>query len=170
MRVRALGALVVAAALLAMGACGITTGGFFRQYEYEEDMYLSLDGSATMYVNSSVAALNALRGTAFDTNPSARIDQDQVRRYFESAVTHVTRVSRPSRRNNRRFIHVRLDVPDIRRLSDAKPFAWSMYQFTREESLFIFKQTIGAPAGIAPANAGWNGREIVAFQIGRAHV
>ena len=34
----------------------------FRQYEYEEDIYLSLDGSATVYVNTSVAALDALRG------------------------------------------------------------------------------------------------------------
>ena len=54
---------------MASGACG---SGLFRQYEYEEEMYLSLDGSATMYVNSSIAALNALRGTAFDPNPSGR--------------------------------------------------------------------------------------------------
>ena len=38
----------------------------FRQYEYEEDVYLSLDGSATVYVNGSLAALNALRGASFD--------------------------------------------------------------------------------------------------------
>ena len=43
-------------------ACG-SGAGLFRQYEYEEEMYLSLDGTATVYVNSSVPALNALRGS-----------------------------------------------------------------------------------------------------------
>jgi hypothetical protein len=165
MRVRALGALVIAAALLAAGACGSTTGSLFRQYEYEEDMYLSLDGSATIYVNGSVAAFNALRGTRFDASPNARIDTDEVRQLFESPVTHVARVSRPSRRSNRRFIHVRLDVPDIRRLNEATPFAWSTYQFTRDDSLYIFKQTIGVPAGTAPASSGWTGQETVAFRL-----
>src|SRR5262245_37948234 len=36
------------------GSC--SGAGLFRQYEYEEEMYLSLDGSATVYVNSSIAA------------------------------------------------------------------------------------------------------------------
>jgi hypothetical protein len=165
MRVRALGALVVVAALLAMGACGSSMGGLFRQYEYEEDTYLSLDGSATVYVNGSVAAMNALHGTTFDTNPNARIETDVVRQYFESPVAHVTRVSRPSRRNGRRFIHVRLDVPDIRRLGEAKPFAWSTYKFTRDDTQYTFKQLIGPPAGTAPANTGWTGEEIVAFRV-----
>src|SRR5689334_16550833 len=31
-------------------SCG---GGLFRQFEYEEDVYVSLDGSAAVYVNSS---------------------------------------------------------------------------------------------------------------------
>ena len=50
-------------------ACG-GAAALFRQYEYEEEMYLSLDGTATVYVNSSMAALNALRGTSFDTSPT----------------------------------------------------------------------------------------------------
>ena len=32
-----------------------------------------------------------------------------------------------SRRSNRRFVHVKLDVDDIRRLGEAAPFAWSTY-------------------------------------------
>ena len=115
---RALAAAVLA---LAVTACG-RGSGFFRQYEYEEDMYLSLDGSATIDVSSSIAALDALRGTAFDAGPTARVDRGRVRDYFETAVTHVRRVS-TSRRNNRRFVHVRVDVDDVRRLQEAAPFA-----------------------------------------------
>lgn len=162
MRIRALGALLVAFATVA-GACS-ATGGLFRQYEYEEEMYLSLDGSATMYVNSSILAFNALHGTTFDPGPTARID-DEVRGYFETPVTHVTRLSRPSRRNNRRFIHVRLDVPDVRRLHEAPPFAWSAYRFWREDSQYRYGQTVGSAAGVTPAGAGWNGQEIVAFRL-----
>jgi hypothetical protein len=46
------GALALATALATaiLTACG--SGGLFRQYEYEEEIYLSLDGSATVYVNS----------------------------------------------------------------------------------------------------------------------
>ncbi|MBW8863097.1 MAG: hypothetical protein JF601_12145, partial [Acidobacteria bacterium] len=58
----------VCALCLLGGLCASACGGssLFRQYEYEEDVYLALDGTATVYVNSSIAALNALRGTTFD--------------------------------------------------------------------------------------------------------
>jgi hypothetical protein len=136
----------------------------FRQYEYEEDVYLSLDGSATVYVNSSLAALNALRGTAFDVNPAARVDVAAVRAYYTSPDTSVTRVS-PFRRNNRRFVSVRMDVADIRRLGASPPFSWSTYEFARRGDQYAYLQRVGAAAGGAAANAGWNGRELVAFRL-----
>ena len=74
-RVRALYALAM---LLAASACS-GTASLFRQYQYEEEMYLALDGTATVYVNSSLAALNALRGTAFDTSPADRVDVAAIR-------------------------------------------------------------------------------------------
>ncbi|MCU1386264.1 MAG: hypothetical protein JWL71_4961 [Acidobacteria bacterium] len=148
---------------LVVSACG-GSSALFRQYEYEEEVYLSLDGSATVYVNSSLQALNALRGTAFDTTPAARVDTAAIRAYFTSPVTRVVRVSQ-SRRNGRRFVHVRLDVDDIRKLGDAAPFAWSTYQFTRDGDMFKYLQTVSAPAGKDPGNAGWNGSEIVAFRL-----
>src|SRR5437867_3278457 len=118
MRIRA------AVVLLAVveSAC-IGGGGLFRQYEYEEEMYLELDGSATMYMNSSIPALNQLRGTSFDARPTTRIDRDAIRAYFTTPVTHVTRVT-TSRRSGRQFVHVRLDVDDVGRLGSAAPFAW----------------------------------------------
>jgi hypothetical protein len=145
-----------------LSACG--RANVFRQYEYEEDVYLSLDGSATVYVNSSIPALDALRGTSFDPSPSARTDRDAVRSYYSSPQTHVVWV-RTSRRNNRRFVHLRIEVDDIRRLNDAAPFSWSTVKFAREDNVFAYTQTIGAPAGkeIGPVN--WNGRELVAFRL-----
>jgi hypothetical protein len=166
-RPRALGALLLAAGLVAafMGASACGSGGFFRQYEYDEDLYLSLDGSATLYVHSSVAALNALRGTSFDASPAGHIDRDGVRAYFETAVTHVTQNPSASRRNGRRFVHVRMDVPDVRRLHEAPPFAWSTYEFARDGSLYSYAQTVAGVSGTAKPHAAWNGRELVAFRL-----
>lgn len=152
---------LVGLSLLA-GACG--TAGLFRQYEYEEDTYLSLDGSATVYVNASVAALDALRGASFDTSPAARIDRDAVRAFFSTSVTRVVRIS-TSRRSNRRFVHVRLEVPDVRRLGEAAPFSWSTYRFNRDDNLFVYQQRLGPSAGKSVVDAGWTGREVVAFRL-----
>jgi len=159
MRIRALVLLAIA---LASTACGGTS--LFRQYEYEEEIYLSLDGSATVYVNTSVAALDALRGTTFSTSPTARVNRDAVRAFYSSPATHVTWV-RESRRNGRRFVHIRLDADDITRLSTAPPFAWSTYAFRRDGDEYVYRQTIGASANRDVGSVGWTGRERVAFRL-----
>jgi hypothetical protein len=148
--------------VLVLNACSGAT--LFRQYEYEEEVYLALDGTATIYVNSSLAALNALRGTTFDESSAARVDTAAVRAYYSTAATRVVRVGQ-SRRNNRRFVHVRLDVDDVRKLGSVAPFAWSTYEFTRDGNLFKYLQTVGASAGKSSDFAGWNGNEIVAFRL-----
>ena len=148
--------------VVAASACGGANP--FRQYEYEEDLYLSLDGSATVYVNASLAALDALRGTAFDVKPTARFDRDAVRAYYTSPISHVT-WTRSSRRNNRRFAHLRIEVDDVNRLSTAPPFAWSTYQFRREGDVFVYKQTVEAAAGKDVGPTAWTGREPVAFRL-----
>ncbi len=51
--------VLVVIAVLASIACGSVIA---RKYEYEEEIFLSLDGSATVYVNASVPALVSLRG------------------------------------------------------------------------------------------------------------
>jgi hypothetical protein len=146
-----------------VASCG-RTAALFRQYEYEEEVYVSLDGTATVYVHSSIAALNALRGTAFDTSPAASIDRAAIREYFSSPVTHVTWV-RPSRRSGRRFAHIRLEVQDFRRLSEVAPLAWSTYQFEKKDDLFVYHQVVGAAVGKPVGNVGWSGKEIVAFRL-----
>ncbi|MGE0450738.1 MAG: hypothetical protein AB7Q29_14290 [Vicinamibacterales bacterium] len=150
-------------AVCTLAACS-GRGTFFRAYEYEEDMYLSLDGSATVYVNSSIPALNALRGTSFDVDPATEPDRDAVRAYFSTAGAQVTRVT-VSRRRNRRFVHVRMDVPSVERLSKTPPFAWSKYSFGRQGDLFAFKQEVGAPARRPGASVEWEGDELVAFRL-----
>jgi len=153
---------VLILAVLFLSSCG--GRGVFKQYEYEEEVYLALDGTATVYVNSSIPALNALRGTSFDTSPRARVDRDAIRAYFSTPISDVKWV-RSSRRNNRRFMHVRLEVTDVRRLTEAAPFAWSSYQFGERDNLFVYTQSIGAAAGKEVGDVGWSGGEVVAFRL-----
>src|SRR5215208_7706224 len=135
-----------------------------REYEYEEELYLALDGSATMYVNGSVPALVALRGLQLDPKPRQAVNRRRLRELYESPVTHVTRVS-TSRRAGRRFVHLRIDVTDVRRLPAARPFAWSTYGLRRTAEEYVFTQTVGAAAGGDAGKTGWSGAEAVAFRM-----
>jgi hypothetical protein len=159
-------ALIVALIAMASAACGggQPGSGLFQQYEYEEETYLWLDGTATLYVNTSIAALNALRGTSFDATPGGRTDRDVFRDYYTSPNTHVTRVS-PYRRSGRRFVSVRMDVDDIRKLGESAPFAWSKYQFTQDGDVFTYRQDVGPSAGKDVGAVGWSGRELTAFRM-----
>ena len=157
---RRVAAVVLATAILS--AC--SAAGVFRQYEYEEDVYLSLDGTATVYVNASIAALDALRGAAFDMNPRVVPDRAAVRQFFEAPYAHDVRVT-TSRQSGRRFVHVRIDVDDVRRLSSSQPFGWSRYRLVRDGGLFVFQQTVDRAAGRDVGDVGWTGKEVVAFRL-----
>ena len=148
--------------VVSWAACG--SGGILRQYEYEEDTYLGLDGTATVYVNASLAALNVLRGTSFDIRQGARLDRAQVRAFFASPSVRVDAVT-GFRRSARQFVHVKLTVPDILRLHDTAPFGWSTYQLDRQGDQYVFKQTVGRAADRDIGNVGWTGRELVAFRL-----
>ena len=156
-------AVVVAAMVVVASSAACGAGGFLRQYEYEEDTYLGLDGTATVYLNSSLAALDALRGTSLDSRGS-RLERARIRETFATPVATVDTVT-GFRRSGRQFVHVKLTVPDIRRLNEAPMFAWSTYRFSREGNLYVFKQNVGRAAGKDVADAGWTGRELVAFRL-----
>jgi hypothetical protein len=159
--------LVAAVVAGAMAAAACTGGVFGKQYEYEEDLYLSLDGSATLIVNASIPALVALRGIDLDLNPATRPNLDRIRAAYQSPVTEVTRVPAPWRRAGRRFVQVRVHVKDIRKLNEATPFAWSRYALTAQNGHHIFEQQVGASA-LRPGTlqrVGWSGAEIVAFRL-----
>jgi len=153
-------ALLGAAAVLAAG-CG---RGLLRQFEYDEDVYLALDGSATVYVNGSLAALVALRGADFDVDPAARFDKERVAAFFEGPDVRVVRVT-SSRRHGRRFAHVRLEVADIRRLPSLRAFSWAAIRFERMGDLYRFREELGASANKTPAHVGWDGSELVGFRL-----
>jgi hypothetical protein len=162
------GRRAAAVLVLALTAVRCGSGGLFgKEYEYEEDLYVSLDGSAELIVNTSIPALVALRGLDLDVNPRAMVDRATIRAAYESPVTEVTRVSRPWRRGGRRFVQIRISVDDIRRLPEAKPFAWSTYDLSRAEDAAVFRQTVGASA-FKPGtltSVGWQGQELVAFRL-----
>ena len=135
-----------------------------KQYEYEEEMYLALDGSATLNVNASLPALVALRGVDLNPSPRTRFDRDRIRRLYEGPGVTVTALS-SSRRYGRRFVHVSMDVADVRAFERLAPFAWSTYKFAREGDLFEFKQTVGPSAGKQVSDVGWDGTEMIAFRM-----
>lgn len=145
-------------------ACGGGVG-LGKQYEYEEEVYLALDGSATIVVNTSIPALVALHGFEAEVDPGARVDREAIRAFYESEVTRVTRVSRPWRRNGRRFVQVRVEVDDITRAHLARPFAWSTATLGREDGLAVFRQTVGAGRGALGEDVGWDGSELVAVRM-----
>jgi hypothetical protein len=154
-----LGAFVLCATCVS--ACG---GGLLGQeYEYEEEIYLALDGSATVNVNASVAALVALRGADLDPDPRARLDRERVRALFGGSGGDVS-VS-VWRRDGRRYLHVSVEVDDVRQASRIAPFAWSTYRFDRQGDVFEFRQAVGPPAGSRAADPGWTGAEMVSFKM-----
>ena len=161
--------LALAALLLAASAFWFRSSFsdvFGKQYEYEEDLTIALDGTARLTVNASIASLAALRGLDLDPG-TATVDRDRVRRAFESPVARVVSVPRPWRRRNRSFVQINLEIPDIRRLHEAAPFSWSRYEITSGNGQHVFRQTVGASA-LRPGtlkNVGWDGREVVAFRV-----
>lgn len=162
-RLRAAAIVTLAAGI----AAGCSSGLFGKKYEYEEDVTLALDGSATIVINASIAALVALRGLEHGVDRSVRVDRDKIRAFYESPVTRVTRVSPPWTREGRRFVQIRVETDDIRRLPAAGPFSWSKYALDAKDARHIFHQTVGASA-FRPgtlANVGWRGDEIVAFRV-----
>jgi hypothetical protein len=160
------GARTLLIALLVACAVGSGCSGagvFSTEYEYEEELYLSLDGSATLNVHASVASLVALRGAGLDPDPRARIDLDELREWFGGDAAGVS-VSL-ARRDGRRFVHASVKVADVRDLPKLVPFAWSTYRFDRQDDIFEFRQVVGPAAGSPGRAIQWTGEESVLFRM-----
>jgi hypothetical protein len=162
MHVRA-GALL--AAVWAMGVAAGCGGPLGRQYEYEEQLYLTTKGAASVIVDASIPALVALRGVPLDPSPSAKPDQEQITRALAAMGCAGARVGQPWRRFNRWFVNVRLETDDARTLSTCGLLGWSSYAFERDVAGLHYTQKVGAPAGGNPGAVKWDGRELVAFRL-----
>jgi hypothetical protein len=168
MHLRTRAALVTIAVAIVLGACGGRTSPLGPGYEYEEDLTLRLDGSATLVVNASVPALVALRGLPL--NPELRARGDQLKKQLEDLYTSpYTKVGRISNwtRQGRRFVGIHLTVSDVRELSKAAPFSWAKYELREDGEQVVFRETLSKPAVAADARArvGLTGNEVVAFRL-----
>jgi len=149
-------------AFMAAASCG--GGGLVKYYEYDEDIYLSVDGSATIYLNASLPALVNLRGLDLDVRPTANVDRAKIRRLFTTEATRVTRVSR-WRRFGRQFVQVRMSVDDVTKLGSAGPFSWATYQIDRRDNLIVYRQQLTGAAGKPVGDVGWKGSELIAVRV-----
>lgn len=136
-----------------------------QEHEYEEEIYLRLDGSATVNVNASVASLVALHGVDLPVDPKARLDRARVPALFQGPGWEPPRVNL-SRRHGRRFVHASIDVPDVRQLHRLPMFSWSSYAFERRGDVFEYRQRVGASSAAKQVGpVGWSGQELVVFKM-----
>lgn len=159
-------ALVALAFVLAAACAGV----FGREYEDQEELYLNIDGSASVVINSSIAALVALRDLPLETSLHARFDPQAIRRLYESLGCHVVRIGQPWYRHGRRFIQVRLSTADVRSLGGCKPLTWSTYRFNQSDGTILVEQILGKSAAQEESSprvvdAPWSGTEVVAFRM-----
>lgn len=138
---------------------------FVRQYEYEEQLYLGVDGAASVVIDASVPALVALRNIPLDPEPRARVDRETVRKLFANAGCSDVRVGQPWVRHGRHFVQVRLVAASVEALHACAPLSWSTYQFSRSGGEIHFEQVVGAPAGGNVGGVNWTGAELVAFKL-----
>ena len=153
--------LAAALAVLVIGLATACRNPFGRQYEYEEQMYLSVDGSATVTINASIPALVALRGLPVD----ASMDRNALREMVERAGCAAPRVGRPWTRQGRRFAQIRLAVDDVTGGGACGLLAWSSYRFEIEQGVIRYRQVLGPAAGGDPGAVNWDGGEIVGFKL-----
>lgn len=144
------------------------TNPLARQYEYEEQVYLKVDGSASVVVDASLPALVLLRGASFDPSQNGSTDRAAVRRLYESAGCPVDSVSRLWERRGRRFAQIQISVRDLRTLTSCPLLAWSTYSLAPhpdDPRQLKYLQTLGPAAGRDPGAVNWDGSELVAFKV-----
>lgn len=155
-----------AAGVLALAATAAgCSNPFGPKYEYEEQVYLRVDGSAEVVVDTSVAALVALRGFPLEGVERSSVTREQVRQFYQSSGCADARVGQPWTRNGRRFVQIRITAESVGALAACGPLSWSTYTFERGDAEIHFHQVVGAPAGRDPGRVNWDGSELVAFKL-----
>lgn len=163
MRVPPMKAVVIL--LLTLTAAAGCSNPLGRQYEYEEQLYLGVDGSATVVIDTSIPALVALRGLPIDPSSRTAVDRDQIRRLYSVAGCSDVRVGQPWVRKGRRFVQIRVATEDVTSLASCGPLSWSAYAFENAGETIHYRQQVGASAGGDPGAVNWDGRELVGFKL-----
>jgi hypothetical protein len=70
-----------------------------------------------------------------------------------------------SRRDGRRFVHIRLQVDNIEKLREVRPLGWSSYQLTRTGDEYMYVQQVNEPKLLQAPPIEWTGHELVAFRV-----
>jgi hypothetical protein len=161
--------MIVRFAVLAACLAGVLTAActnpFVPHYEYEEQVYLSVDGHATVVVDASLPALVALRGLKIDPS-GAGTDRTTIREVLEAARCRVDSVSRLWERLDRKFVQIQVSADAVQRLSDCALLAWSKYSLAPiEEQGLGYLQSIGPATPADPGKVAWQGTELVAFKL-----
>lgn len=161
-------ALVILAVAMVLGACNGRSGPLGPEYEYEEDLTLRLDGSATLVVNASVPALVALRGLPLNPELRTRGDQlkTQLQEIYASPYTKVGRISNWTR-HGRRYVGIHLTISDVRQLSKVGPLSWANHELREDGEQVVYRAMLSRPT-VAPdvlGRTGLTGNEIVAFRL-----
>lgn len=158
------------AAIVGLAALGAACSNpLARQYEYSEQLYLDVDGSAELVVDASIAALVALRDLPLDPSPDVPVDRDAVARAFSDPGCGEVTVNRPWRRHGRRFVQIVLEQDDVRRFAGCGPVSWSTFHFEQitgdDRTEIVFAQEVGEPDPGEPGDVNWTGRELVGFKL-----
>jgi hypothetical protein len=156
-------ALVVCVVLAVIATLLGLRSPMVHQYEYQEDVYVSLDGRVSVYVSGSLPALVALYGMDLPSDPKSFVDRAKIREAFDGPGVNASVLS-TWRRWGRRFVTVRVDAADVRRLSTAPPFAQAAFEFGRDRAGYRLQEHLGGSAHRSVGDVGWNGRELVGFR------
>ena len=165
--------LRLAAGLLAAAMISACSNPLGRQYEYDEQTYLSVDGSAVVVVNSSLPALVALRGAAVDPGAEGSADREGIRRLYENAGCTVNKVGRFWYRSSRRFVQIEVEASNLSALSKCSLLSWSTYGMAKEDDpaeddegpALRYRQSVRASVAGDPGAVNWDGSELVAFKL-----
>jgi len=158
---------IVGLGLVSAAGCSNPLG---REYEYDEQLYLGVDGSAELVINASIPAFVALRNLPLNPDPAVEVDRDQVRQAFSDAGCGDVTVNRPWTRHGRRFVQVVLEQNHVGNFADCGPVSWSTYSFvhsTRDDGVdeVHYSQVVGPPTVGDPGTVNWTGDELVGFKV-----
>ena len=160
--------LRLAAGVLAAAGAVACSNPLSRQYEYDEQTYLTVDGRATVVVNTSLPALVALRGARVDPKVDGAADRDSIKQLYESLGCTVDKVGRFWYRRGRRFVQIQVSTADVRALTKCGLLSWSTYALGPDPVMadgLQYRQDVAAPAGGDPGAINWDGSEIIAFKL-----